>query len=87
VTEDVLEQATGSMMIFVDVDGVVLADVGEGRLRDTFPLRSRQVRARFAHCLCVALGRMPTVAEVDAALDVLEGRALVGEDEMERTNR
>ena len=75
------------MAILVDVDGAVLADVGEGRLRDTFPLRARQVRSRLAHCLCVVFDRVPTIDEVDAALDVLEGRALVGEDERQRTDR
>jgi hypothetical protein len=84
VTEDVLEQATSSMAIGVDDDGSVLADVGDGRLRDTYPLRSHPVRSRLAQGLRAAMGRPPTTAEIDAALDVLEGEALVGEDKRER---
>jgi hypothetical protein len=81
VTEEALSDVTDSMVIFVDVDGDVVAKVGEGRLRDTLPLRSRPVRCRLAHGLCTALGRVPTTGEVDAALDVLEGEILVAEDE------
>lgn len=83
MSEDVLEQATASMMLFVDVDGEVVAEVGYGRLCDILPLRSRPVRSRLAHGLRAAFGRAPTTGEVDAALDALEGEALVAADESE----
>ena len=84
MTADVLEQATASMAIFVDRDGEVMADVWEGRLRDFVPLRDRRVRCRLAQRLRIAMSRPPTTAGLDAALDVIEGAALVDEDECER---
>ena len=76
ITMDMVDAATGTLRIFVNSEGQVMAGVPYKGFCEELPLYSLAVRERVSSGLADELGYVPMKDEIDGVLECVAGRAL-----------